>query len=466
MADYDVIIVGAGPAGLFCSLELSRSAPNLKVLVIDEGRDAIERKCPMNHLTSPSFHCVKCSPCHIMSGVGGAGGLSDGKLNLNYLIGGDLTEYVPQKEAEGLIEYVDKVFLSNGGPAGISGESGTDELGVRAAKAGIKYIPVRQRHIGSDKLPEIIQSIKAGIEKTGTKFLLSSRVVSVETSSSEKYVKVLSGGKESRFSCRYLVLAVGRSGAHWLQEQSKSIGLAASHAPIDVGVRVEVQNSVMEQVTSINWDPKFWVYTDKYDDKIRTFCTCPSGFVAREDYGSYVGVNGHSMRDIKSQNTNFAFLTTVKLTEPVENTIEYGRSIAMMATKIGGGNPILQRLRDLRNGKRSTWDRISKSYVFPTLRSVTPGDISMALPHRVVMNIIQGLEKLEKVIPGVAQDGTLLYAPEIKFYGMHVSVKKGMETSAENVFAAGDGAGLSRDIVNAAATGLIAARGVLAKAGL
>lgn len=464
MPDYDVIIIGAGPSGLFCSLELTKLAPKLKVAVIDEGRDAMDRKCPINHVGTQSIKCAKCSPCHIMSGVGGAGGLSDGKLNLNYRIGGDLSEFVSESEAEKLIDYVDKVFLENGGPKETSGENGgTEELIVRAAKAGIKYIPVRQRHVGSDKLPELIHSIKKGIEKSGTNFLLNTKAVSVENAGKEKRVKIKSAGKESTLSCKYLVLAIGRSGSHWLQEQSKSLGLAASHAPIDVGVRVEVQNSVMEQVTNVNWDPKFIIYTDKYDDRVRTFCTCPSGFVAREDYGTYVGVNGHSMRGKKSMNTNFAFLTTVKLTEPVENTIEYGRAIAMLATKIGGGNPILQRLRDLRSGKRSTWDRINKSYVSPTLTSVTPGDISMALPHRIVMNIIQGLEKLDKVIPGVAQDGTLLYAPEIKFYGMRVQVKEGMETSIENIFAAGDGAGLSRDIVNAAATGVIAARGIARK---
>ncbi|MCK4555110.1 MAG: NAD(P)/FAD-dependent oxidoreductase [Candidatus Aenigmarchaeota archaeon] len=463
MPDYDIIIIGAGPAGLFCSLELSRIAPKLKTLVIDEGREAINRACPMNHKTNPSLTCKKCAPCNIMSGVGGAGGLSDGKLNLSYKIGGDLTEFVQKEEAEELIDYVDKVFLDSGGPSEMSGNNGTDELLVRAAKAGIRYVPVTQRHIGSDRLPEIIHRIKTGIEKKGAKFLLSTKVLSIEDTGKEKKITIRSNDKESALSCKYLVLAVGRSGAHWFQKQANALGISAVHAPIDVGVRVEVQNSIMERVTKINWDPKFIIHTDKYDDQIRTFCTCPSGFVTREDYGTYVGVNGHSMFKEKSLNTNFAFLSTVRLTEPVENTSEYGKSIATMATKIGGGNPIIQRLRDLRNGKRSTWERIGKSYVTPTLKTVTPGDISMALPHRVVMNIIQGLEKLDKVIPGVAEDGTLLYAPEIKFYAMRASVKEGMETSIENVFAAGDGAGLSRDIVNAAATGVIAARGIISK---
>jgi uncharacterized FAD-dependent dehydrogenase len=217
----------------------------------------------------------------------------------------------------------------------------------------------------------------------------------------------------------------------------------------------------MNPVTRINRDPKFHIRTKRYDDFARTFCTNERGFVVKEDYTDFIGVNGHSMKSKKSKNTNFAFLVRVALTEPVENTTRYGRSIAKLATTIGGGKPILQRMGDLRRGRRSTWERIKRNLVHNTLTDVTPGDISMALPHRITMDIIEGLEKLNEIIPGVASDSTLLYAPEIKFYAMRMTVDENMETEVKNLFAAGDGTGLSRDIVNAAATGILAARGVM-----
>ncbi len=458
MKNYDVIIVGAGPAGLFCSLELAAKS-KLKVLVIDKGRDAIERKCPLNSVG----RCLKCKPCHIMSGVGGAGGLSDGKLNLNYNVGGDITEFVSHETAMEIINYIDDVFMQHGANNNLSGIKGTEELLAKCSRAGIKYIPVKQRHIGSDKLPMLISNIKKYIESFGNvEFLLNTEVVEIENNNGFTVVTNNANGI-AKYTSKYVMVGAGRSGAEWLAEQSKKLGIKSTYAPIDVGVRVEVKNNVMDHVTQINWDPKFHINTDKYDDKVRTFCTCPSGFVTREDYGKYVAVNGHSMIDKKSENTNFAFLTTISLTEPIENTTEYGISIAKLANTIGGGRPLLQRLRDLRRGRRSTWDRINKSYVNPTLRAVTPGDISMALPHRIVTNIIQGLEKLDKVVPGVAEDGTLLYAPEIKFYSMRFDVNNDMETSLENFFVAGDGAGVSRGIVTSAATGIIAARGILKK---
>ena len=219
----------------------------------------------------------------------------------------------------------------------------------------------------------------------------------------------------------------------------------------------------MNPVTRINRDPKFHIRTKRYDDFARTFCTNERGFVVKEVYDDFIGVNGHSLREKKSENTNFAFLVKVELTEPVENTTRYGRSIAKLATTIGGGKPIIQRMGDLRRGRRSTWERINRNLVKNTLKDVTPGDISMALPHRITMDIIEGLAKLDEIIPGVAADSTLLYAPEIKFYAMRMKVDKNMETSVSNLFAAGDGAGLSRDIVNAAATGMLAARGILNK---
>lgn len=264
----------------------------------------------------------------------------------------------------------------------------------------------------------------------------------------------------------YIIVATGRAGANWFHDVAKKIGLNAEYGPIDVGVRVEVPAIIMELITNIYHDPKFHIYTDTYDDFIRTFCTNPHGFVVWEIYKDFIGVNGHSMRDEKSNNTNFALLTRIELTEPVEDTTAYGMSIAYLATTIGGGKPIIQRLGDLKRGRRSTWSRIGRSSIEPTLKNVCPGDIAMALPHRIVTDIIEGLEKLDKVIPGVASDCTLLYAPEIKYYAMKVIVDENLETNIKNIFVAGDGAGISRDITNAAATGILAARGILKKEGI
>jgi len=458
--DFDVIIIGAGPAGLFSSYELSKKS-NLKILVIDKGKDISERICPLGH----TGKCMHCTPCQIMYGVGGAGGLSDGTLNLRPDIGGNLTELTKNENYSWeLIFEVDEIFLNNNGPKKLS--KGTkpeiNELQKRAAQNGVKFIPIIQRHIGSDHTKDVIGCIKNSIRKNGVIFLLNTEVL--EFTKNRVFVKTPETKKE--ITGKYIIVAPGRGNADWFLNIAQKIGLNASHGPIDVGVRVEVPSIIMDEITEINHDPKFHIYTKTYDDFVRTFCTNPNGFVVEENYGDYVCVNGHSMVNKKSENTNFAFLTRIELTEPVENTTSYGKSIAKLATTLGGGKPILQRLGDLRRGRRSTWARIKKSSFEPTLKQITPGDVAMALSHRIVTNIVEGLEKLDKVIPGVSDDHTLLYAPEIKYYAMKAKVNLDLETNIENIFVAGDGAGLSRDITNACATGLLAARGILKKEGI
>ena len=447
----DVAIIGAGPAGLFAAYELASNS-DASIIVVDKGKDIRKRKCPLSHFTK----CLKCEPCNILCGLGGAGGLSDGKLNLRADIGGNLKEFT--KDADELIKEIDEIFLRHGAPPKLYGES-LSAIEKKASQHGIKFIPIPQRHIGSDLLPDVISSFKRELESLGVKFLLEKEVEEIERK--ERSYKLI--GRDFTINAKYVLAAVGRSGADWLARQAEKFGIKTRYAPIDIGVRVEVPSVIMEDIVEKAWDPKFHMYTPTYDDFVRTFCTCPNGFVVMEDYGDYVSVNGHSSMHEKSENTNFALLVNISLTEPVENTTAYGAAIAKMATTIGGKMPILQRLGDLKAGRRSTWQRIEKSYVEPTLRNATPGDISMALPHRVVTDIIEGLDMLSKVIPGVAEDSTLLYAPEIKFYSMRFVVTKNMETTLRNFFVAGDGAGLSRGIVASAATGIIAARGILKK---
>ncbi len=456
--DYDVAIIGAGPAGLFAAYELSKKS-KLKVAVIDMGRDVERRTCPMEKTGA----CMKCEPCHVMSGVGGAGGLSDGTLNLRPDIGGNLYEFMSEKEARELIDYVDRIYLENGTPDKLykATSKEEEELSHKAASAGIEFLQIPQRHIGSDHTPEVIASIRDSLKRGKVDFILKTAVKDILHNGAGL---TLENG--STIKAKYIIAAPGRSGSSWLVEQAQKLGLKIRHGPIDVGVRVEVRGIVMDNVCKINRDPKFHIITKTYDDFVRTFCVNHRGYVVKEVYKEYIGVNGHSLRDQQSNNTNFAFLTRIELTEPVENSTAYGESIASTATTLGGGKPLIQRLGDLRRGRRSTWKRIDSGLTKPTLRGVTPGDIAMVMPHRIVTNILEGLEKLDAVMPGVASDSTLLYAPEIKFYAMRVEVGRSMETSIPNLFVAGDGVGVSRGLIIASATGIMAARGIMGKEGI
>jgi len=453
--DYDVIIIGAGPAGMFAGYELTKNS-KLKTLIIDMGLDASKRKCPIEKWKK----CTKCDPCHIMCGVGGAGTLSSGLLNLRPDIGGDITTLVDNDidVANELVQYVDDIFQSFGAPKEIyqPTQKEAEELSRKAAAAGIEFVPIPQRHIGSDKSPQVIQNMKNYLEKKGIKFKLKTRVERFEP-----HKVILSNGKE--LTCKYILAAPGRVGAEWMKKQGDLLNIKTKHTPIDVGVLVEIPSVVLAPIYNLARDPKFHIYTDTYDDFVRTFCVNHKGFVVEEVYDGFIGVNGHAMVGKRSLNSNFAFLVRVSLTEPLEDTTAFALSIANQASILGGKKPLLQRLGDLKHGKRSTWDRINRSSVKPTLKSVTPGDIAMALPHRILTDIIEGLDKLDKVMPGVASPTTLLYAPEIKFSANQFPVDRNLETTAEDIFVAGDGAGLSRGLVQAAVTGIIAARGILNK---
>ncbi len=453
-----VIVVGAGPAGMFAAYELAKHGA--EVIAVDMGLDIEERKQMMKDPEKAGYHYIR--------GMGGSGTFSDGKINLHPEIGGNMLEFLPQSAAEEYMEYVDSIFTEAGvdGRAKIHPKS--EELYKKALRAGVKYIPIKQKHVGSDQLPEVVKRIKKKIEKFGGKFFTETEATDVIIKNGKVAGVAVKkkGGKKTRMEADCAVLAPGRAGSAWLLELAKKLGIPFRYGPLDIGVRVEVLNEVMEDVTKVNWDPKFHIRTKKYDDFVRTFCTNPYGYVITENYGKFVSVNGHSMKNKKSNNTNFAFLVRVYLTHPVENTTLYGESICKLATTIGGGKAIVQRLGDLKRGRRSTWERIEKSYVEPTEKDVTPGDISMAMPARIVEDIVEGLDKLAGVIPGVNEDGTLLYAPEVKFKSVRLEITKQLETTKiKNLFTVGDGAGVSGGINGAAVTGIIAAREILRRTG-
>jgi uncharacterized FAD-dependent dehydrogenase len=453
---YDVVIIGAGPAGLFAAKEIAEKS-RLQTLIIDMGRDVDERICPATAYKS----CKKCDPCSIMCGVGGAGTLSSGLLNLRIDIGGDLSEFVNEDTAWKLVKYVDHVFLENGAPTKIydPGKEEVEELERKAAAVGVNFIPIPQRHIGTDNAPKVIKSFKETLEREGVYFLLKTRVSRIGSGR-------VTLANQDDVSCKYIIAAPGRAGANWLSQEAQRLQIPTAYQPIDIGVRVEIPAVVMDPVINIGRDPKFHIYSDTYDDFVRTFCVNSRGFVVQEVYDDFIGVNGHSMTDKLSENTNFAFLVRVGLTKPLEDTTAYGRTIAKQTTTLGGGKPLLQRLGDLKGGRRSTWARLKRGNVEPTLFNVTPGDISMGLPHRIVTDLIEGLDKLDHVVPGVSSKSTLIYAPEVKFSANRIITTENFETPLKNLYVAGDGAGLSRGLVTAAATGVLAAWGLLRKEGI
>ncbi len=463
---YDVVIVGAGPAGLFaayeiaCSLEVQKRA--LKVLIVDKGRPVEKRVCPLR----VKGKCQQCNPCNIMYGVGGAGALSSGTINLRPDIGGELHELVGSWDlAQRIIDYIDSVLVKFGAPNRVFEPASDDfkDLQRKFVKVGAQLVRIKQRHIGTDNTVRVVSNMVSYITSRGINLMPETDVHALSRRGDSIVLHTDKGDIETRV----VLLAPGRAGAEWFRNVAREIGIELVPNPLDIGVRVEVPYYVMEPLTRLCFDPKIIIYTKTYDDKVRTFCTNPGGFVIKELYedGS-VGVNGETYTDRMSRNTNFALLVSLRLTDPLSDTIEYGKSIAKLASKLGDGRPIVQRLGDLRAGRRSTWDRVRRSIVEPTLKDVVPGDIALALPHRVVTDLLEALDRIDDVIPGIASSHTLIYAPEIKYYSMRAVVNKYLETTVPNIFVAGDGAGLSRGINVASATGVIAAWGIMRKFGL
>ena len=458
----DVVIIGAGPAGLFTAYELITKNEKLKVTVLDKGNFANKRLCPMNKLGVP---CQNCQPCAILSGYGGAGTFSDGKLNFIPKLGkSDLTKYMLESEANHLIDETETIFNRFHMDAEVY-PSNMDEANVikkKVAVAGGKLLIIKQKHLGSDHLPEYIQGITDFLKEKGVTLVERADVSDIKTIDEDRHeVTYVTGRKKTVLKSRFVVVAPGRTGAKWIQELADKYSIPYLSQSIEIGVRVEVRKDIMEDITNIIYDPTIFIKTDTYGDEIRTFCTNPGGFVAKENYYGYICVNGHALKDIKSNNSNFAFISKVSLTHPVTNTRLYGESIARIANVLGDGKPIIQTLKDLRSGRRSEWHRINKGFVEPTLKDCVAGDLALVMPHRIITNIIEGLEKLDKIIPGVNNDDTLLYGPEIKFFSNEIETNNHFRLDKDNIYFIGDGAGKAGNIVTAAATGLVAARDIL-----
>ncbi|HHV17351.1 MAG TPA: NAD(P)/FAD-dependent oxidoreductase [Thermoanaerobacterales bacterium] len=453
---YDVIIVGAGPAGIFAALELVEKAPHLSILIVEKGKDIKNRNCPSKQ---KNIQCVRCNPCSIVNGWGGAGAFSDGKLTLTTEFGGWLVEYITRGQVMELINYVDKVYLSYGATEIIHGVEShrIRKIQQKAATADLRLIPAKLKHLGTEKCWNILKQMRDYLDSkveiktyTDVRHLLveSKKVSGIETINGEEYF------------ADYVVVVPGREGAEWFAKEAARLRLDMSINPVDIGVRVEVPSVVMEHLTDVVYESKLVYYSKSFDDKVRTFCMNPYGEVVMENNSGLITVNGHSYSDRKTPNTNFALLVSKTFTEPFKEPISYGKYIAALANMLGGG-VLVQRLGDLLSGRRSTPERIKRGLVEPTLKEATPGDLSLVFPYRHMVSLLEMLEAMDMLAPGVYSHHTLLYGAEVKFYSSRPALTSNLETQITNLFAAGDGAGVTRGLAQASASGVMVAREIL-----
>ncbi|MBI5641381.1 MAG: NAD(P)/FAD-dependent oxidoreductase [Nitrospirae bacterium] len=453
---YVVIIVGAGPAGIFAALELLKSEKKPRILIIEKGKDIVRRACP---LKVKNISCTTCRECDLLSGWGGAGAFSDGKLSLSPDVGGFLSRYLDKDEVKELIDYVDGIYVHYGAPDHVFGDNAEDiqVLQKQASINNLVLVPSKIRHIGTDRCRVLLEKMHDDIRRDCDILFQTDAHNVIVQDGAFRGVRLQDG---TEIKADFLILAPGREGSRWLEEESKRLNLTLLKNPVDIGVRVELPAPVLEPLTKITYEPKLLFYTKRFDDKVRTFCVNPYGEVVKEYLKGIWTVNGHSYADRRSNNTNFAILVSTFFTEPFDEPILYGRYVAQLANFLGKG-VMVQRLGDLLSGRRSTHERISKGIVRPTLTDATPGDLSFVIPYRYLCDIMEMLEALDRIAPGVNSRHTLLYGVEVKFYSMQLKLTDALETEIPHIFAVGDGAGVSRGLIQASASGVVAAREIL-----
>jgi uncharacterized FAD-dependent dehydrogenase len=453
---YDVIIVGAGPAGIFSALEILKHKKDTKILMVEKGKDLGKRICPMN---VKGTSCVTCPECALLSGWGGAGAYSDGKLNLSPEIGGFLSRYIGTERLEALIDYVDTIYVCYGAPEELYGGNTEEIHNIKrlASENNLLFIPSRIRHVGTDRCKALLKKMKEALNRR-VDIIFNAESQRVITRKGKVTGISLKDGRV--ITSEFLILAPGREGSRWLEKEAKRLHLTLLRNPVDIGLRVELPAYVFEPLTKITYEPKLIFHSRKFRDKVRTFCVNPYGEVVKEYLKGIWTVNGHSYANRKTNNTNFALLVSTSFTEPFDEPILYGRYIAELANLLGKG-VIVQRLGDLHQGRRSTHERIAKGAVEPTLKDATPGDLSFVIPYRYLSDILEMLEALDKIAPGINSENTLLYGAEVKFYSRYPKMTKSLETEIQNLFAVGDGAGVSRGLIQASTSGVIAAREIV-----
>ena len=453
MKNYDIIVVGAGAAGAFLAYELTKLDTKKKVLIIDGGRKVENRSCPITD--GKVDHCIGCKPCNIMYGFGGAGTLSDGKYNITTNFGGDLHRYIGEKKAMELMEYVDSVLMSfDGGDDLELYSTDKNDLKTKCLRYDLHLLDAKVRHFGTDRNKIILQKMYEYVSKK-VDFKFSTMVTDVDYED-EKYIVKTDKGEE--FTCHDLVLAAGRSGSKWIGDVCDKFGIKSKRNRVDIGLRVEVPAEVFKHITDDVYEAKIMYQTKQYNDIVRTFCMNPYGHVVTENTNGILTVNGHSFTDpkLQSENTNFALLVTNRFTEPFEDSNEYGESIAKLSNMLGGG-VLMQRFGDLVKGRRSSERRMAKSFTKPTMNA-TAGDLSLVMPKRQLDDIIEMIYQLDKIAPGMANDDTLLYGIEVKFYNSEIEVDDKFESKQKGLYCIGDGSGATHSLSQASACGIEVAR--------
>ena len=448
---YDVIIIGAGPGGIFSAYELSHSNPDLKIAVFEYGNELTKRKCPIDGVKVTK--CVNCPTCSIMNGFGGAGAFSDGKYNITNEFGGTLHEYIGKDTALDLMHYVDEINLKYGGEGTKLYSTANSEFKTKCLQNGLHLLDASVRHLGTDINYKVLGNLYEDLNDR-VDFYFNTPVISVKRNAELFEIET----KHGTFESDYCIISVGRSGSAWMETVCKDLDIPTHSNRVDIGVRVELPADVFKHITDDLYESKIVYQTEKYQDQVRTFCMNPKGSVVSENTNGIITVNGHSYEDpeLQTENTNFALLVAKHFTEPFKDSNGYGESIARLSNMLGGG-VIVQRFGDLIRGHRSNESRMKKSFITPTLKA-TPGDLSLVMPKRILDGIIEMIYALDKIAPGTANDDTLLYGVEVKFYNMEVELDNNLETVQKGLFVIGDGSGVTHSLSHASASGVYVAR--------
>ena len=452
--NYDVIIIGAGPGGIFAAYELKKGNPDLSVAVFEAGHELSRRHCPIDGDKIKS--CIGCKSCSIMSGFGGAGAFSDGKYNITNDFGGTLFEYIGKKQALDLMRYVDEINLEYGGAGTRLYTTAGSRFKTVCIQNDLHLLDASVRHLGTDINYVVLENLYADL-KDKVDFYFDTPVLTVRRLE-DGYAVVCADGE---YTCDKCIISVGRSGSKWMEQVCKELSIPTKSNRVDIGVRVELPAAVFAHLTDELYESKIVYRTEKYGDRVRTFCMNPRGAVVNENTNGIITVNGHSYEDPEKQteNTNFALLVAKHFTAPFEDSNGYGESIARLSNMLGGG-VIVQRFGDLIRGRRSTANRIEEAFITPTLQA-TPGDLSLVLPKRILDGIIEMIYALDKVAPGTANDDTLLYGVEVKFYNMEVAVNDKLESCYPGLYIIGDGSGITHSLSHASASGVHVARCII-----
>ena len=456
---YNVAIIGAGPAGIFAALEIMKLKPEWKVILVEKGDKIEQRRCL---LREGYDHCPTCKKCGLLCGWGGAGAFSDGKLTLTPDVGGHLTDYMKREQVEELIKYTDDIYLKYGATDEVFGtdKSVFAELERQATMAELKLIHSQVRHLGTERSLDVLKNMQDDLNQ---KITILNNVVAKNLIVENEQIKGFTTTDGQEIRAEYLIVAPGREGADWLSQEFNANKIGMVNNAVDIGVRVELPAPVFEPITDKLYESKLIYHSPTFGDEVRTFCMNPNGEVVSENYNGISTVNGHSYANKRTANTNFALLVSKKFTEPFKEPIAYGQHVARLANMLGGG-VLVQRFGDLIAGHRSTPERINSSIITPTLSCATPGDLSLVLPYRQLLSIIEMLYALDKIAPGVASRYTLLYGIEVKFYSARVKINDNFETEmVKNLFAIGDGAGVTRGLIQASASGIHAAREICSR---